>query len=75
MLVISGLGCEKWWYGTHVNKSNGEWNKIAEVMMLNFGERGHPVFRATSALERGELRSNGVERSPFTSTEVKKPLN
>ena len=28
-------------------------------MMLNFAESGHPVFRATSALERGELRSKG----------------
>ena len=26
-------------------------------MMLNFAESGHPIFRATSALERGELRS------------------
>ena len=25
-------------------------------MMLNFAESGHPVFRATSALERGELK-------------------
>ena len=25
--------------------------------MLNFDESGHPLFRATSALERGELRS------------------
>ena len=28
-----------------------------ESMMLNFAESGHPVFRATNALERGELRS------------------
>ena len=28
-------------------------------MMLNFADSGHPVFRATSVLERGELRSNG----------------
>ena len=27
--------------------------------MLNFAESGHPVFRATSVLERGELRSKG----------------
>ena len=27
--------------------------------MLTFAENGHPVFRATSASERGELRSNG----------------
>ena len=26
-------------------------------MMLNFAESGHPIFRDTSALERGELRS------------------
>ena len=28
-------------------------------MMLNFAESGHPVFRASSALERGELKSEG----------------
>ena len=28
-------------------------------MMLKFAESGHPVFWATSALERGEFRSNG----------------
>ena len=74
-----GPGCEKKWYGTHVSKPNGESNKTAEVMMLNFAERGHPVFRATSAVERGELKkkkkTKEVERSPFTSTEVKKPLS
>ena len=26
-------------------------------MMLNFAESGHPIFRATNALERGDLRS------------------
>ena len=29
--------------------------------MLNFAESGHPVFRASSALERGELKSKGKE--------------
>ena len=28
-------------------------------MMLNFAESGHPVFRASSTLERGELKSKG----------------
>ena len=46
------------WYGTHVNKPSGECYKIAEVMMLNFTESGHPVFRATSALERGEFKKS-----------------
>ena len=33
--------------------------KTAERMMLNVAESGHPTFRATSALERGDLRSKG----------------
>ena len=28
-------------------------------MMIKFGETGHPVFRATSPLSRGVLKSNG----------------
>ena len=28
-------------------------------MMLKFGESGHPVFRATSPLSRGTLKSKG----------------
>ena len=36
-------------------------------MMLNFAESGHPVLRARSALERGELKSkgNGVKSIHF----------
>ena len=37
----------------------GEWDKMAEKMMLTFAESGHPVFRATSLLSRGQLKSNG----------------
>ena len=32
-----------------------EWDDAAEGMMLNFAESGLPVFRASNALERGEL--------------------
>ena len=39
------------------DKTDGSWDKTAERMMLNFAESGHPAIRATSALERGELRS------------------
>ena len=54
-----GLGSEKKWYGTHSEKPDGKWDKTAEKMMLNFAQSGHRIFRATSALERGELRSKG----------------
>ena len=50
-----GLGCEKKWYGTHVNKPNGEWNRVAEIMMINFAESRHPIFQATSLSGRGEI--------------------
>ena len=54
---------EKKLYGTHVNKPDGEREKTVEGMMLNFAESGHPVFRASSALERGELKSKEKERN------------
>ena len=57
--------------GTHTHKPHGEWDKTAEGMMLNFAESGHPVFRATSALERGELTSKekGKKSSHFNGSE------
>ena len=54
-----GPGSEKKWHGTHAHKPDGEWDRTAEGMMLDFAESGRPVFRATSALEREELKSNG----------------
>ena len=44
-----GPGCEKKRSGTHTDKPDGEWDRTAESMMLNFAESGHPVFRSTSA--------------------------
>ena len=37
----------------------GEWDKMAELMMLNFAESGHPVFRATTPLSSGRLKGKG----------------
>ena len=66
-------GSEKKWYGTCSDKPDGDWDKAAEQMMLNFAESGHSVFRATSALERGELRSKekGKKTNNFTGSEQK----
>ena len=54
-----GLGSEKKWYSISADSPQGEWDRIAEKMMLEFGESRHPVFRATSPLSRGQLKSNG----------------
>ena len=51
-----GLGSEKKWYSTHEIKPQGEWDRVAESMMIKFSEGGHPVFCATSPLSRGVLR-------------------
>ena len=52
-----GSGSETKWYSTYDERLGGECNKVAELMMIKFGESGHPVFRATSPLFRGTLKS------------------
>ena len=54
-----GPGSEKKWYSTYNERPRGEWDRVAESMMIRFGESGHPVFRATSPLSRGTLKSKG----------------
>ena len=52
-----GPGSEKKWHSTHAYKPQGEWDRMAEKMMVTLAESGHPVFRATSPLSRGVLKS------------------
>ena len=52
-----------WRYGTYNDKPDGSWDRMAEEMMLNFSGSGHPIFRASSASERGELRSKGGQKT------------
>ena len=58
-----GPGSEKKWYGTYSDKPDGDWDKTAELMMLNFAESGHPIFRVTSAhgKRRTKKQSKGKE--------------
>ena len=37
----------------------GIWDHIAEKMLLEFAESGCPIFRATTPLSRGKLKSKG----------------
>ena len=52
-----GLGTETKWHSTYNERPQGEWDIVAELMMINFRESGHPVFRATSPLSRGSFKS------------------
>ena len=54
-----GPGSEKKWYSVSEDSPQGEWDKTAEKMIFTFAESGHPVFRATSPLSRGVLKSKG----------------
>ena len=52
-----GLGSEKKWYSISEDSPQGEWDKMAEKMMITLTESGHSVFRATSSLSRGVPKS------------------
>jgi len=41
------------------NSPQGTWNSIADEMQLEFAESRHPLFRATTPLSRGQLKSKG----------------
>ena len=53
-----GPGSEKKWYSAE-NSPQGAWDHIADLMLLEFAESGHPRFRATTPLSRGILKSKG----------------
>ena len=54
-----GPGSEKKWYSISEDSPQGERDRMAEKMMVTFAESGHPVFRSTSPLSRGVLKSKG----------------
>ena len=54
-----GLGSETKWYSTDKERPAGNWDRVAELIMIKLGQSGHPVFRATSPLSRGTLKSEG----------------
>ena len=52
-------GSEKKWYSVSFDSPQGEWDGVAEQMIIKFAESTHPVFRSTSPLSRGVLKSKG----------------
>ena len=60
-----GPGSEKKWYPSE-NSPQGAWDHIAEEILLKFAESGHPIFRATTPLSRGKLKSKGKGESVHT---------
>ena len=54
-----GSGSEKKWYSMEENSPQGIWDHITAKMLLEFAESGYPIFRATTPLSRGNLKSKG----------------
>ena len=54
-----GPGSEKKWYSMEEKSPQGIWDHIADKMLLEFAESGCPIFRATTPLSRGKLKSKG----------------
>ena len=54
-----GPGSEKKWCSLKEDSPQGIWDEMAEKMLIEFAESGCPIFRATTPLSRGELRSKG----------------
>ena len=54
-----GPGSEKKWYSMEENSPQGNWDHIAEKMLLEFAESGCPIFLATTPFSRCKLKSKG----------------
>ena len=54
-----GPGSEKKWYSMEENSPQGIWDQIAEKMLLEFAESTCQIFRATTPLSKGQLKSKG----------------
>ena len=50
-----GLGSETKWCSTYNERPQGERDRVAELMIIKFRERGNTVIRATSPSSRGTL--------------------
>ena len=54
-----GPGSKKKWYSMEENSPQGILGSYRGKMLLEFAESGHPIFRATTPLSRGNLKSKG----------------
>ena len=64
-----GPGSEKKWFSAE-NSPQGAWDNIAEEMLLEFAESGHPTFRATTPLSRVSSKAKDVENYRCASPQM-----
>ena len=71
---LIGPGSEKKWYCITEDSPQGVWDNIVERMLVEFAESGCPIFRATSPLSRGQLKSKGHGNCRYTMQPTRKRL-
>ena len=69
-----GPGSEKKWYSMEENSPQGIWDHISEKMLIEFAESGCPIFRATTPLSRGQLKSKGHGKLPIHFAAVQETI-
>ena len=75
MSMFNDISCDMVIYWTRwflsENSPQGACDNIAEQMLLEFAESGHPIFRATTPLSRGQLKSKGRGKLSIHSPLIK----
>ena len=69
-----GPECEKKWHGQSHYPPGGIWQDTAKMMVEQFEESGHPVFKGVSPLARGIL-GRRTTRRPYTSMRMLRTQN
>ena len=64
-----GPGSEKKRYSAE-NSPQGAWDHIADEMLLELAESGHPIFRATTPLTRVSSKARDMENCQYTSLQI-----
>ena len=57
-----GPGSEKKWYFTEENSPQGIWDHIADEMLLEFAESGHPI-PCNDSIVQGSTQEQGTRKT------------
>ena len=62
-----GPGSEKKWYSTHIDRPRGKCDRVAELMMIKFGESGHQFSEPRVHCPEERSKAKEVENYRYTS--------
>ena len=65
-----GPGSEKKWYSGEENSPQGAWDHIADEMLLEFAESGHPISVQRHHCPGVYSRAKDMENCQYTSLQI-----